>query len=139
MQRSLSPLFYMLKHEDVPITTTRRSFNHTTYWIRTDSNNVIEKLRQIKPYKYILITKDKDQYNVIIQFITPTLIDVTKFNGNICIREAPVRSNPERLIHTLKTDYMIIEEGGEIDIKLIDKIFNIREIESCIRARSPLK
>ena len=139
MQRSLSPLFQTLIREESSTTSDRRPFNHTTYWIRLESNAAIDKLRKLKPYNYILICKRaNNQKDMIIQYQTPTFIDIQLFAPPFSIREAPMRINPEHLLHTLKTEYEIIEEGGILDYDLIDKIFNNVELQMTTRSRSPI-
>ena len=139
MQRSLSPLFQTLEREETTIESDRRPFNHTTYWIRLESNAAIDRLRKLKPYNYILVCKrNNDQKDIIIQYQTPTFIDIQLFIPPFSIREAPMRSNPEHLIHTLKTEYEVVEEGGVIDYDLIDKIFNNVEIQMSTRSKSPI-
>lgn len=147
--RAASPLFSTLTYERSLSPQLRRPCNHTTYWIRfSDSNperlsskegnyyKYVEYLRQLKPYNYILVT-DRidavDRINIVIQYQTPTIIDMLKLPSGVTIRESPMRLYKERLIHTLKTECNIIEEGGSIDYELIDKQFG-----SVKRAISPI-
>lgn len=56
-----------------------------------------------------------------------------KLPSDATIRESPMRLYKEKMIHTLKTECDVIEEGGNIDYELIDKQFG-----SVKRAVSPI-
>ena len=137
--RAASPLFSTLTHERSLSPQLRRPCNHTTYWIRFSDCNYykyVEYLRQLKTYNYILVTDRTDAFdriNIVIQYQTPTIIDMTKLPIESTVRESPMRLYKEKMIHTLKTECKIIEEGGSIDYELIDKQFgNVK------RAVSPI-
>ena len=153
--RAASPLFATLSKNRSMSPQSRAPCNHTTYWIRfavdaigpnTDHADVlkskswkryIDYLRQLKQYNYILVADRPgimERINVVIQYQTPTIIDMTKLPAETIVRESPLRLYKEKFVHDMITECDVIESGGVMDYELIDKRF----VQTVVRSTSPI-
>lgn len=157
--RSSSPLFSTLNRSTSPIPSSRRPLNHTTYWIRFGCDDIapdltheefmrkkswrkyVDYLRQLKAYNYILICDREGSFervNIIIQYQEPTIINHLNLPTGTIIRESPIRLRCDEIMHNLKLECKVIEEGGNIDYELIDKHFAMDEALRIARSTSPI-
>lgn len=157
--RTSSPLFSSLGRSASPNQSQRRPLNHTTYWIKLCCDDIphdlshenfmkkntwkrfVDYIRQLKAYNYILICDREgpvDRLNIIIQYQEPTVIDMSNLPHGTTIRENPMRLHCDEIIHELKLEGIVIEEGGNIDYNLIEKHFTMDEALRMVRSTSPI-
>ena len=157
--RPSSPLFSVVRNERASSPSNRYGCNHTTYWIQFGVDDVADKathiallksnelkryveyLRRLNKYNYILVTdrvEALERVNVVIQYQKPTTIDTTRLPVGVTIREAPLHSHYDAVVHTLKVETEVIEEGGVINYELITERMDKAKAVQVARSTSPI-